>query len=93
MSLPHFSPHQLLHIADVFCTDYHVDVVDYAALCACAAVTSASIAGVRVHKTSHAAEESLKKSIMKLQPLSGKNDSFALFAASVYRTFGEYRHQ
>lgn len=92
MNPPSLSAEQLLIIADVFCREYNVIIVDYAALCACAALSAAHLNGIRIHKSPKAVEESLRQGITKLAPLSDANESFAVFSARVYRAFTDHRN-
>ena len=74
----------MLIIADEVCAQYSVRVVDFAALCAAAAAASASIAGIDVHRGDlRAAERSVARTIMRLEPLSARNKVLAAVAAEV----------
>ncbi len=85
---PHeLSPEQLLLIADAFCAQFQVDIVDFSALYAAAAVTTASFHGIRVHPNVTNISHSLAHTIQILKPLSDRNDAFARFASAVFESY------
>lgn len=87
MNPPSLSPEQLLIIADVFCAKFQVDVVNFAALYAAAAITNAHFHGVRVHPNVTNISLSLRATIEKLKPLSDRNDSFGRFSSAVFEAY------
>lgn len=87
MNPPSLSPEQMLVIADIFCAKFQVDVVNFAALYAAAAVTNASFHGVRVHPNVTNISFSLCDTIKKLRPLSDRNDSFGRFSSAVFEAY------
>lgn len=87
MHPPSLSPEQLLLIADIFCAKFQVDVVNFPALYAAAAITNANFHGVQVHPSVTNISFSLCDTIRKLKPLSDRNDSFARFSSAVFEAY------
>lgn len=80
----HLSPEQLLLIADEFCDQYRVSVIDFAAFCAASAVTGGQLEGVAVHQNLTSARHSLEHAVAALAPLSAKNREFATVVGEVF---------
>ncbi|QGU03307.1 TetR family transcriptional regulator [Corynebacterium comes] len=84
---PSLTPEQLLLIADEFCATHRVQIRDFGALVAAAAVPGARIDGIPVHATSHAAGEALARMVDRLEPLSDLNREFGAVCRAVYHRF------
>ncbi|HIX79460.1 MAG TPA: cell filamentation protein Fic [Candidatus Corynebacterium faecipullorum] len=80
---------QLLLIAREFCQAYRVRVINFAALAAAAAASTATVEGIAVHGSRSAAAESLETVLRAVPALSGKNEEFARFCAEVYLSVAE----
>ncbi|ACP31607.1 hypothetical protein [Corynebacterium aurimucosum] len=80
---------QLLLIARDFCQAYRVRVINFAALTAAAAASTATVEGIAVHGNRSAAAESLETVLRAVPALSGKNEEFARFCAEVYLSVAE----
>lgn len=80
---------QLLLIAREFCQAYRVRVINFAALAAAAAASTAAVEGIAVHSSRSAAAESLETVLRAVPALSGKNEEFARFCAEVYLSVAE----
>lgn len=74
---------QLLGVADLVAAEYATAVVDLGALAAAAATTTAEISGVRVHQDPGEAEQALRRTILRLEPLKSHNREFAEVAVRV----------
>lgn len=85
--MPALSAEQLLIIADVFCREYGVDVVDFAALYAAASITHAQFSGIRVHTQLTSVSTALAGTIIKLEPLSNNNVEFSKYVVAVYEGY------
>lgn len=79
------SAEQLLAVADEFAPVVKVRVRSFGALVACAAVPGARVSGVPVHDTPASAATALSEAIIRLEPLTDRNEDFAAIAAAVYR--------
>lgn len=77
------SPEQLLLIADAVCEVHGVAVRDFAGISAAAAVSTASFHGVRVHASPAAVAAAVAGTIRSLEPLSGRNETFAAVSQRV----------
>lgn len=78
------TPEQLLIIADEFCAFHHVQVRDFSALVAAAAVPGARIDGIRVHSDVFTAAAALSTALVALKPLTGLHSQFAEVCRQVY---------
>ena len=83
------SAEQLLLVAREFCQAYRVRVINFAALAAAAAASTATIEGISVHGSRSAGAESLETVLRAVPALSGKNEEFARFCAEVYLSVAE----
>lgn len=83
------SSEQLLLVAREFCQAYRVRVINFAALAAAAAASTATVEGIAVHASRSAAAESLETVLSAVPALSGKNEDFARFCAEVYLSVAE----
>ncbi|WP_018298142.1 hypothetical protein [Corynebacterium lubricantis] len=86
------TPEQLLIVADEFCAHTHVTVRDFSALAAIAAVPGARFHGIAVHTSVESAARHLEAAVRSLEPLSARNDEFALAAVQIYRRWAEERY-
>ena len=84
-----FSSRQLLLIADRVTEEYGVTVRNLPAIAAAAAVTTAELSGIQIHRTSAEAGDSLAECILRLQPLSGSNREFADIARDILQQRNE----
>ena len=82
---PSLTPEQLLIVADEFCETRRVQVRDFGALVAAAAVPGAHIAGVPVYAGVPAAARALETTVIQLEPLSECNQEFGRIAREVYQ--------
>ncbi|QGU05981.1 hypothetical protein COCCU_00050 [Corynebacterium occultum] len=80
-----FSTTQLLGVADKVAAEFGTQVIDLAALAAAAATTTAEISGVRIHGNLSEASESLRRSILRLAPLSSHNTELADVSCLILR--------
>ncbi|ALC04504.1 hypothetical protein CDES_00055 [Corynebacterium deserti GIMN1.010] len=71
------SSDNVLAIADEVCAAHGVVVRDFAALAAVSGVSTASFHGVRVFGSASAMASKVSEMIRLLEPLSGKNETFA----------------
>lgn len=72
------TPEQLLIIAREFCAHHRgVRIINFAALCAAAAASTARIEGISVHGDTAQAAECLESTLLNLAPLSSANAEFA----------------
>ena len=83
------SVEQLVLVAREFCRVYRVRILDFAALAAAAAASTASIEGIAVHGNRHEAARALESVLKAVPALSGKNEEFAGFCAQVYLSVAE----
>ncbi|GAA1472625.1 hypothetical protein GCM10009604_12030 [Corynebacterium aurimucosum] len=83
------SAEQLLLAAREFCQTYRVRVINFAALAAAAAASTATVEGIAVHGSRSAAAESLETVLRAVPALSGKNEEFARFCTEVYLSVAE----
>lgn len=83
------SAEQLLLVAREFCQTYRVRVINFAALAAAAAASTATVEGIAVHGSRSAAAESLETVLRAVPALSGKNEEFARFCTEVYLSVAE----
>lgn len=83
------SVEQLLLVTREFCQTYRVRVINFAALAAAAAASTATVEGIAVHGNHTAAAQSLETVLRAVPALSGKNEEFARFCAEVYLSVAE----
>lgn len=83
------SAEQLLLVAREFCQTYRVRVINFAALAAAAAASTATVEGIAVHGSRSAAAESLETVLRAVPALNGKNEEFARFCTEVYLSVAE----
>lgn len=81
----HLSPEQVLLIADEFCEQYRVNVIDFAAIFAATSITGGQIAGVTLFQNVNSARQGLERTIIALTPLSDRNREFATVVGEVFR--------
>ncbi|MDO5511496.1 TetR family transcriptional regulator [Corynebacterium sp.] len=81
---PALTPEQLLLIADQFCATRRVQVRDFGALVAAAAVPGARISGIAVYPGPSAAGLALAEAVARLQPLTDANEEFGAVCREVY---------
>lgn len=81
---PPLSPEQLLLIADKFCEIHRVQIRDFSALVAAAAVPGARIDGIRVHADAIKAGEALAAAVTRLEPLNNLNKEFGTVCQRIY---------
>lgn len=84
---PSLTPEQLLLIADEFCATHRVQIRNFSALVAAAAVPGARIDGIPVHADSNAAGEALARAVNRLEPLSDLNREFGAACRAIYHRF------
>lgn len=85
-----FNSRQLLLIADQIAEEYGVTVRNLPAIAAAAAVTTAEISGIPIHRSTEEVGDSLAECILRLEPLSGANREFADVAREIlHRRNGE----
>lgn len=77
------SPEQLLLIADMVADRTGARVIDYPALCACAAAAGGRLHGVPVHRDLRSACTSTRRTILALSPLDRDNELFARLVVGV----------
>ncbi|WJY90881.1 hypothetical protein CFAEC_00050 [Corynebacterium faecale] len=77
------SPEQMLLIADEVCSAHGETVRDFGALAAAAAVSTTGFHGVRVHATASAMAAQVADTIIRLRPLSGRNEQLAAVAQRI----------
>lgn len=82
---PSLTPEQLLLIADEFCATHRVQIRDFGALVAAAAVPGAHIAGIPVYEGTAAAGRALAEAVTRLEPLSDHNREFGRACGKLYR--------
>lgn len=82
---PALTPEQLLLIADEFCATHRVQIRDFGALVAAAAVPGARIAGIPVHEGVAASGRALAEAVTRLEPLSDHNREFGEACGRLYQ--------
>lgn len=73
----------MLFIADEVCSAHGETVRDFGALAAAAAVSTTGFHGVRVHATASAMAAQVADTIIRLRPLSGRNEQLAAVAQRI----------
>ena len=81
---PSLTPEQLLLIADEFCATHRVQIRDFGALVAAAAVPGAHIAGIPVYEGTAASGRALAEAVTRLEPLSDHNREFGEACGKLY---------
>lgn len=76
---------QLVMLADALQPHTDARIVDYAALAAVAAATTARLHGVPVHRTTEESATTAARLILRLQPLSSHNETFAHLVSDTLR--------
>lgn len=79
------TPEQLLRVAEEFCAVHRVRVRSFGALVGAAAVATARSEGIPVHADEAAAGRALAESVVRLAPLTARNEEFAEVAREVFR--------
>jgi len=82
---PSLTPEQLLLMADEFCATHRVQIRDFGALVAAAAVPGAHIAGISVYEGTAASGRALAEAVTRLEPLSDHNREFGEACGKLYR--------
>jgi hypothetical protein len=82
---PPLTAEQLLLMADKFCETHRVQVRDFSALVAAAAVPGARIDGIPVHADAAAAGDALSSALKRLEPLNNLNREFGLVCQGIYQ--------
>ncbi|AKK04374.1 hypothetical protein CMUST_00055 [Corynebacterium mustelae] len=86
---PTLTPEQLLIIADVFCEEHKLNISNFSALYAIAAITQAAFQGIRVHESAAQVASAIEKTTRTLKPLNSKNSDFAQAVAAVYKAYAD----
>ena len=78
------SAEQLYLLAQEFCARFQLRIINYSALVAAAAASSARLEGIAIHGNEQQAAKAMAEVLEKVPALNAGNQTFAQYCARVY---------
>lgn len=78
------SAEQLYLLAQKFCARFQLRIINYSALVAAAAASSARLEGIAIHGNEQQAAKAMAEVLEKVPALNAGNQTFAQYCARVY---------
>lgn len=80
------SAEQLYLLAQEFCARFQLRIINYSALVAAAAASTARLEGIAIHGNEQQAAKAMAEVLEKVPALNAGNQTFAQYCARVYMT-------
>lgn len=80
------SSEQLYLLAQEFCARFRLRIINYSALVAAAAASTARLEGIVIHGDEQQAAQAMAEVLEKVPALNAGNHTFAQYCAQVYMT-------
>ena len=78
------SPEQLYLVAQEFCARFNLRIINYSALVAAAAASTARLEGIAIHGDEQQEAQAMAEVLEKVPALNAGNQTFAQYCARVY---------